>query len=124
MKLTNVPALLLAIILPSAFVLGACRRPAPQSGIVGKWRTADGSYAVDFLPSGDCSARYILHGRELGGPCKYSVDKDDITIRWHRPEPGTPDNSPNASVKWHYALAGDVLTVSVAGNSVTLRRAN
>ncbi len=121
MKAAIVSALPLAIIFQTAFLLVGCRA-TPQSGIVGKWRNADDTYVVEFLPSGDCSARFHLDGRELGGPCVYSVDKDDITLRWHRPEPGTPDNAKNASVKWHYALTGDVLTTSVAGNSVTFQR--
>ncbi len=48
-------------------------QPTAQNGIVGKWRSADGSYVVEFLPTGNCSARYRMQGRELGGPCKYSV---------------------------------------------------
>src|SRR5260370_36193806 len=43
--------------------------PSPQNRIVGKWRSADGSYVVEFLPTGKCSARYRMQGRELGRPC-------------------------------------------------------
>jgi hypothetical protein len=35
--------------------------PSPQNKIVGKWRSADGSYVVEFLPTGNCSARYRMH---------------------------------------------------------------
>jgi hypothetical protein len=95
----------------------------PQNGVVGKWRSADGNYVVEFLPTGNCSARYRMQGRELGGPCTYSVDKDEITIRYHGPDAHPQDGGPNASARWHYSLAGDALTVSVQGNSLVLQRA-
>jgi hypothetical protein len=119
MKSTIVPRLLLAIILQSTFFLAGCR-PAPQSGIVGKWRNADGSYVVEFLPSGNCSARYNLHRQALGGACTYTVDKDEITLRY--PDSASQGGTPNASAIWHYTLAGDVLTVTVLGNSMTFQR--
>ncbi|MFZ0036948.1 MAG: hypothetical protein WAK91_05985 [Candidatus Acidiferrales bacterium] len=120
MKLTIASILLLTIILQGAFFLGGCRPPAPQTGIEGKWRSADGSYVVEFLPTGNCSARYNLHRRELGGNCTYTVDKDEITL--HYPDAVAQGGSPNATAVWHYTLAGDVLTVSVFGNSMTLQR--
>jgi hypothetical protein len=123
MKSAILSALPVAIIFQTAFVLAGCRT-TPQSGLVGKWQNADGTYVVDFRSSGDCSVRFYLQGHELGGPCAYTVDKDDITLRWHRPEPGTSDDSKNASVKWHYTLTGDVLTATVSGNSVTFQRAH
>ena len=123
MKAAILSSLRLAIIFQIALLLAGCK-VTPQSGIVGKWRNAEGSYFVEFLPSGECSVKFFLQGHQLGGQCVYSVDKDDITIRWHRPEPGTPDNEKNASVKWHYVLTGDVLTATVSGNSVTFQRAH
>ncbi len=119
MRLANVSYLLLAIILQSAFFLAGCR-PAPQSGLVGKWRNADGSYVVEFLSSGQCSARYHLNRGELGGACTYSADKDEITIRY--PDAAAQNGAPNASATWHYSLVGDVLTVTVLGNSMNLQR--
>ena len=121
MNLAAVSDPLLAIILLSAFFLAGClAAPAPQSGIVGKWRSADGSYVVEFLPSGNCSARYNLHSREVGGACTYSVDKDEITLRY--PDAAAQGGAPNATAIWHYTLAGDALNVSVFGNSMTLQR--
>jgi hypothetical protein len=121
MKLATVSELLLALILQSAFFLAGCGpAPAPQSGIVGKWRSADGSYVVEFLPNGNCSARYNLNRREVGGACTYTVDKDDITLRY--PGAAAQGGAPNATAIWHYSLAGDALNVSVFGNSITLQR--
>ena len=121
MKLATVSNLLLALILQSAFFLAGCGlAPAPQSGIVGKWRSADGSYVVEFLPNGNCSARYNLHRREVGGACTYTVDKDEITLRY--PDAAAQGGAPDASAIWHYSLAGDALNVSVFGNSMTLQR--
>ena len=121
MKLAIVSDLLLAIILQSAFFLTGCRpASAPQSGIVGKWRSADGSYVVELLSNGNCSARYNLHRREVGGACTYTVDKDEITLRY--PDAAAQGGAPDASAIWHYSLAGDALNVSVFGNSMTLQR--
>jgi hypothetical protein len=97
-------------------------RPVPQNGVVGKWRSADGGYVVEFSPTGNCSARYRMDGRELGGPCTYSVDEDTITIRYYGLDAHPQDGGPNASVTWHYSLTGDVLNVSVPGNSLSLQR--
>ena len=94
----------------------------PQNGVVGKWRSADGSYVVEFLPTGNCSARYRMQGRELGGPCTYSVDKDEITIRYYGPNTNPNDGGPNASAIWHYSLSGDGLNVSIQGTSLALQR--
>jgi len=85
-----------------------------------KWRSADGSYVVEFLPNGNCSARYNLNRREVGGACTYTVDKDDITLRY--PGAAAQGGAPNATAIWHYSLAGDALNVSVFGNSITLQR--
>jgi hypothetical protein len=93
----------------------------PHSGVVGKWRSADGSYVVEFLPSGECSAHYRMHGQELGGPCKYTVDTDAITIHYYGLN-ARPLEGPNATATWHYTLAGDTLNVSVFGNSLALQR--
>jgi hypothetical protein len=97
-------------------------QPAPQNGIVGKWRSADGSYLVEFLPTGNCSARYLMHGRQLGGPCTYSVDSDNITIHYYGLDAHPQDGGPTDSVTWHYSLAGDVLNVSLQGVSLALQR--
>jgi hypothetical protein len=94
---------------------------APPHGIVGKWRSADGSYNVEFQANGNCSARYRMQGQEVGGPCMYTVDKDTITIRYYGPDAHLQDG-PNATATWHYSLAGDVLNVSVFGNSLALQR--
>jgi hypothetical protein len=119
MKLSTVSGFLLAIVSQSALFLAGCGlAPAPQSGITGKWKNADGIYVVEFLPSGNCSAHYRMQGREVGGACTYTVDKDDITIRYPNMQAGAPNNS----ATWHYSLAGDVLTVNVLGNSMSLQR--
>jgi len=97
-------------------------KPAQQNGIVGKWRSADGSYDVEFLPNGNCSAQYRLQGREVGGPCKYSADEDTITIRYYGPDDHPPDGEPSASATWQYSLSGDVLNVSIQGNFLALQR--
>ena len=116
-------ALLLA---PAVLCQNACRskdlQPTPQNGIVGKWRSADGSYVVEFLPTGNCSARYRMQGRELGGPCTYSADKDTITIHYYGPNAHPQDAEPDASATWHYSLDGDTLNVGVQGNSLALQR--
>ena len=114
--------LLLAIVILG---LDSCRIPGVQSGpqnaVEGKWRNADGSYVVEFLPSGDCSAHFRMHGQELGGPCKYTVDAEAITIHYYGPN-ARPLEGPNATATWRYTLAGDTLNVSVFGNSLALQR--
>jgi hypothetical protein len=97
-------------------------RMAPQNPIVGKWRSADGSYVVEFLPTGDCSAGMRIQGREVRGPCKYTVEKDTINIRYYGSNAHLQDGNPDASVIWRYSLAGDDLNVSVQGTSLALRR--
>jgi hypothetical protein len=110
----------------AALVQSACGTggvpPAAKSGIVGKWRSADGSYDVEFLQTGDCSARLRMDGRQVGGPCKYSVDEDTITIRYYGPDSHPQEEEPNNTATWNYSLAGDVLNVSYGGNSVALQR--
>ena len=96
--------------------------PTPQNGIVGKWRSADGSYVVEFLSTGNCSARLRMQGREVGGPCRYSADKDTITIRYYGLDAHPQDGEPNTSATWHYTLAGDTLNVSIQGVSLALQR--
>ena len=91
-------------------------QPAAQNGIVGRWRSVDGSYNVEFLANGNCTARMRLQGRDLGGPCTYTVNRDTINIRY----PGIEGS--DASATWHYSLSGDTLTVAVFGNSLTLQR--
>jgi hypothetical protein len=120
MRNSIVARLALAIACQGAYVLTGCGpgvTPSPQSGIVGKWHSADGSYNVEFLPTGKCSARLRMQGREVGGPCTYTFDQQDITLHYPGMQPGG-----DATATWHYTLAGDVLTVSVFGNSVTLQR--
>jgi hypothetical protein len=97
-------------------------QPTPQNRIVGKWRSADGSYVVEFLPTGNCSARYRMQGRELGGPCTYSADKDTITLRYYGPGAHPQGGEPNASATWHYTLAGDTLNVGIQGATLALQR--
>ena len=120
MKLAITSLLVLGVL-----CLNACRpaglKPAPQNGIFGKWRSADGSYDVEFLPTGNCSARYRMQGREFGGPCTYTADKATITIHYYGPD-GNPQDGPDATATWDYSLAGDVLNVSVFGNSLALQR--
>ena len=96
--------------------------PVPQSGIVGKWRSADGSYTMEFLPTGNCSARMRIEGREVGGPCKYSADKDTITIRYYGPDARPQDGEPNRSATWHYSLTGDTLTIGMQSISLDFHR--
>jgi len=93
--------------------------PSPQNRIVGKWRSIDGSYVVEFLPTGNCSARYRMQGLELGGPCTYSADKDVITIRYFGLD---AHPQANASATWRYTLAGDTLNVSMQGATLALQR--
>ncbi len=120
MKLAVTSLLVLGVL-----CLNACGptglQPSPQNGIVGKWRSADGSYDVEFLANGNCSARYRMQGREFGGPCMYTANKDTITIHYYGLD-AKPQNGPNATATWHYSLAGDVLNVSVFGNSMGLHR--
>ena len=97
-------------------------QPTPQNGVVGKWRSADGSYVVEFLPTGNCSARYRMQGREVGGPCTYSVDRDTITIHYYGPDAHPQDGEPNATATWQYSLDGDALNVSIQGTSLALHR--
>jgi hypothetical protein len=110
----------------AVFCMGACGpaalQPAPQSGIVGKWRSADGSSAFEFSPTGNCSGRLRMQGRELGGPCKYSVDQDTITIRYYGPGASPQSGEPDTSTTWRYSLAGGVLNVSTGVVSLTLER--
>lgn len=94
----------------------------PQSGIVGKWRSADGSYVIEFLPTGNCSARMRMQGREVGGPCKYSADKDTITMRYSGQNARPQDGEPDASATWHYSLTGDTLTIGMQSISLDLHR--
>jgi hypothetical protein len=126
MKSAIVSNFLLAIIFLSASLLVGCRQTSPaipQSGIIGKWRNAEGTYAVEFLPTGECSARSSQTGHgTLGGPCTYTVDNDEITLRWHFPDGSTATDAPNASAKWRYSLSGDTLNVAVFGNAMTLHR--
>lgn len=121
MKLAIASLVALAVLAQSA-----CRDTGSEStlqnGVVGKWRSADGNYVVEFLPTGNCSARYRMQGRDLGGPCTYSVDKDTITIRYQGPLNHLQGGGNNASATWHYSLAGDALNVSVQGNSLLLQR--
>ena len=121
MKLAITSLLALAVICQCACSSGALQ-PAPQSAIVGKWRSADGSYVVEFLPTGRCSAGYRMDGRNVGGPCKYSVDQDNITIRYYGLGANPQTDEPTQSVEWQYTLAGDVLNVSMPGVSVALQR--
>jgi hypothetical protein len=89
---------------------------------MGKWRTAGGSYVVEFKPGGNCSSVYPLHGRNLGGPCTYTVEKDDIILHWKGPTVSSQASASEMSATWHYSLAGGVLTVTVFGNSLALQR--
>jgi hypothetical protein len=121
-KLAITSLLLLAVLCQNACGRMDLHR-APQSPIVGKWRSADGSYVVEFLPSGDCSAGYRMQGREVGGPCTYTVDKDAITIHYHDSLNAHPqDGARDATVIWRYSLAGDTLNVTVQGTSLALQR--
>jgi hypothetical protein len=97
-------------------------RPGPQSAIAGKWRSADGSYVAEFLPTGNCTAQQRMQGRTLGGPCTYTVDQDTITIHYYGPGANPQDGAPNETVTWRYSLDGDNLTVSVFAVSMTLKR--
>jgi len=95
----------------------------PHNPIEGKWKSADGGFVVEFLPTGDCSAGSRIQGREVGGPCKYTVDKDAITIHYFGMG-ANPSGEPNQTATWHYTLNGDTLVVSMPGNSVTLQRSH
>ena len=120
MKSRSLSLLALAFICLSACVLAGCpATPQAQSGIVGRWRNADGSFTVEFLPSGDCSARMRIQSREVGGPCKYTVEQDTITLHYSGINAA---NGPNETATWHYTLQGDSLNVSVFGNSMALQR--
>jgi uncharacterized protein (DUF2147 family) len=91
--------------------------PRPH-GIEGKWRSADGGYVVEFLPTGSCSAKMRMQGREVGGPCTYTVQDDKILLHYQ----GMGSNTQNSTATWNYKLDGDNLNVSVFGNSLALRR--
>jgi len=116
-------ALLLALVVLSQ---NGCRptglQPTPQNGIVGRWRSADGSYVIEFLPTGKCSARYRMQGQQIGGPCTYSVDEEKITIHYYGPNANPQDGEPNATATWHYSLSGDTLNVGIQGVSLALQR--
>ncbi len=106
--------------------LGACQIPGvatgPHNPIEGEWRSADGGFEVEFLPTGDCSAHSRIQGHEVGGRCKYTVDKDAITIHYFGMG-ANPASEPNETATWRYTLNGDTLNVTVLGNSLTLQRA-
>jgi hypothetical protein len=109
----------LSILCLGAFALTGCGIvPTRQTGIVGKWRSPDGNYIVEFTPSGKCSAHTRVQGREVGGDCTYTLTKDEITLHYPNPRAGSQDQT----ATWQYTLAGDALTVSVFGNSVTMKR--
>ena len=59
-----------------------------------------------------------MQGREVGGPCTYTVDEDKILLHYQ----GMGSNSQNSTATWNYKLDGDNLTVSVFGNSLALKR--
>jgi hypothetical protein len=126
MKSRIVSNFLLAIIILGAFSLAGCRQISPaasQSGIIGKWQNADGTYFVEFLPSGDCSARTSAIGHTtLGGHCLYTVDTDEITIHYQSMKATSPADAPDSSAKWRYTLSGDTLTVSYFATTMTLHR--
>ena len=62
-----------------------------------------------------------MQGHDVGGPCKYTVDKDAITIRYFGMG-ANPAGEPDRTATWQYTLNGDTLTVSVFGNSMALKR--
>jgi hypothetical protein len=105
----------------------ACRIPSVQSGpqnpVEGKWRSTDGSFVVEFLPTGDCSAHMRMQGHDVGGPCKYTVDQSAITIHYFGMGANTA-NGPNQTATWNYTQSGDTMTVTVFGNSLKLQRAH
>jgi hypothetical protein len=118
--------LAMLIVLASAILsLSACSIPGvatgPHNPIEGKWKTADGSFGVEFLPTGDCSAHSRIQGHDVAGPCKYTVDKDAITIHYYGMG-ANPASEPTETVTWRYTLEGDTLNVTVLGNSLTLKR--
>ena len=122
MKLAITSLLVLGVL--SLIACGpASLQPAALNGIAGKWRSADGTYDVEFMANGNCSASYRMQGRVFGGPCMYTADKDTITIHYYGLD-AKPQNGPNATATWRYSLAGDVLNVSVFGNSMALQRAH
>lgn len=94
----------------------------PQNGVVGKWRSTDGSYVAEFLPNGNCTAHERMQGHDLGGPCTYTVDQDTITIHYYGLGANPHDGAPNETAIWHYTLDGDTLNVSVFAVSMTLKR--
>jgi hypothetical protein len=116
-----------SVLVLAVLCLSACGPPgvgpaASHSGVVGKWRSADGSWLVEFSPAGNCTAHYRLDGRDLGGPCTYSVDPENITIHYYGPGSSPAAGPPNTFTEWRYTLSGDVLTVSTFGNSLVLHR--
>jgi hypothetical protein len=118
--------LAIALVLAVALCQSACGptsfQPRPQNGIVGKWRSVDGSYMVEFLPTGTCSARLVMRGRVVGGPCTYETDKDTITIHYVGIDTHPQSKEPVASATWHYTLNGDTLNVTVETFSLALQR--
>ena len=124
--LRKVPFVVVLALVIGVFGQDACGpgglQPTAQSGIVGKWRSAGGSYVVEFQATGNCSARYRIQGHEIGGPCTYTADKDTITIRYYGPDAHPQSEPPNASTTWRYVLVGDALNVTVGGNSLVLQR--
>lgn len=122
MKLATLVVLAFAIL-----SINACSIPGvttgPHNPIEGKWKTADGSFAVEFLPTGNCPAHSRIQGHDVGGPCKYTVGKDEITIHYYGMA-ANPASEPNETAIWRYTLNGDTLNVSVFGSSLTLQRAH
>lgn len=121
MKMRITPRLAVILVCALVSLVAGCRT-TPQSGIVGKWRSADGSYVVEFRAAGTCSAGFQLHGRVVGGPCTYTVGKDDIVLHYKGSALDSKSGASENSATWHYSLAGDVLNVTVFGNSVALQR--
>ena len=111
----------LAILTLTACLLAGCGMSplAPQNPLVGRWSSQNGSYVVEFLGTGNCTATLRMDGRSMGGPCTYTSTKDTITITYPG---GAATGGQNANVVWQYSLTGDNLTISYGGVSIPLKR--
>lgn len=92
----------------------------PQSGVVGKWQSMDGSYVAEFLPNGNCSVKMRMQGREVGGACTYTVDAEKIVL-YHAGMSAAQGGGKEAAT-WKYTLNGETMSVAVLGTSIDLKR--
>lgn len=121
MESTGLARFSLTTLTSIALLLAGCgMNPlAPQNPLVGKWRSPDGSYTVEFLTTGNCSATLRMNGALVGGPCTYTSTKDEVTLKYNG---GAPSGGAASTAVWKYSLAGDNLTISYGLVSIALKR--